>query len=131
VETVDCPFEIKHSKSKQIEFEPEYSLLSTSNTANNHVHSENASGVCFDMGKLRAELPVLDQHDAVSISFDQSDFEAARSLCKLVYVSDNKELIKEAVRFSEMLRNLVEGKYGKEALKYIERLVPTFYCKPD
>lgn len=128
VETVDCPSAIKHSKSKQIEFEPECSLLSTP-VATGRCINTGGHDVIFETGELSAELPVLDQHGTPFVTFDESDFEAARDLCKLVHASDNKDLIGEAIKFSETLKNLVEGKYGKEALGYVERLLPVFYCR--
>lgn len=126
VDTEECQLDIKINKPKDIEFKPEYSL---STEMNKPLEKEEGilKYVDFEMDELSAEIKVKTQENVVVIPFEQSDFEAARDLCKIAYENKTVELKDEILGFSENLRNMIEGKYGKEALKYVERLIPSFY----
>lgn len=125
--SVESNIEMKPRISKTVEFTPEYPYLNEPSTVENNLQIQKCQKGCmlFGMKELKAQLFVKNQNETCSISFDKSDFEAAKEICKLAFLNQNEEMFK----FSDRFVQLIEGKYGKEALKYVERLIPNFYRK--
>lgn len=124
-EATEWPPEIRSPKRKLVGFEPGCPF---ENLCDEEVQLEKGKTVQFEPRELTAEISVKDQESSETIPFESADFEAARELCRLVYASRGKgDLPDEVIKFSETLLSLVEGKYGKEAIKYVERLIPSFY----
>lgn len=120
VENQTC--EVKEHKNKSIEFEPIYPFESKQEQEENGNYE-------FKLEELECNFDVSAEKEEAILEIDSKDFELARDFCKLAYQNDDEELSKEAVTFSSNFKEMVEGKYGMDALKYIERLLPTFYLK--
>ncbi|KAL6121197.1 hypothetical protein NUSPORA_01922 [Nucleospora cyclopteri] len=101
----------------------------------NSISDSEAVGTIFKgLTKINIDLtgkPKRIIPNQIRLEFDKSDFEVARDLSKLFYKSRNTEDYKvieeKCVEFTATFRNMVEGKYGKEACKFVERIFPTFY----
>lgn len=127
-ESVEYNVDVKPRISKPVEFEPECPYLDADSAAEKIQKAQRSSlkaHVLFGMNGLKAELDITNQQDTCNIPFEKSDFEAAKELCKLAFLNQNEEIFKFSSRFVQ----LIEGKYGKDALKYVERLIPDFYKK--
>lgn len=111
----------RKTKSKQVEFEPLYFFEPT--------ESQYTNEYKFQVSGLSANLTPVDEEEVQACDFNGADFETARGLCKVVYKSQDSQIVEEARRFTESFRNMVEGKYGEDALKYVERILPTFYIR--
>ncbi|KAM0680435.1 hypothetical protein GINT2_001495 [Glugoides intestinalis] len=115
--------EFKASKGKSVEFEPVCSVISPESNA----HASAGNNSCeFRIKDLTASLLPVDNQEFLKIPFDPADFLAARDICRLVFLNKNERGIADS--FSGTFLNSIEGKYGKEALKYVERLDPKFYA---
>lgn len=118
----------KKNKSKEVEFEPIYMYGMPEEDLQLDGNFE------FRPGPLLAKLDVTDQEESPYFDFNVADLEAARDLCKIVYKNSQQkvpssQIIDDAAKFSENFINIIEGKYDKEALRYIEKLVPSFYVQ--
>lgn len=113
----------KQNRQKPVEFHPYFHQDKTDILES----TEGAYVLCSK--PLTAVVELEDEADASHFEFDPADFVVARDMCKIVYNNTDKEIIEEATKFSASFLNLIEGKYGKQALKYVGALVPTFYIK--
>lgn len=107
--------EQKTVQSKPIDFEPIYPFHPSK--------KEYSNSYDFKVKELIADFAVEIQNEEPQFIFDQSDFETAKELCKLMFISYDEKIAK----FSDDFTNLIVGKYGKEAFNYVSRLIPTFY----
>lgn len=117
--------EVRANKGKEVEFNPIY----IETNENDVSYSDN---YVFTVNKPILNLNVLDEKEGIYFEFDPSDFEAARDMCKLIYINQTQnprkdDLNDEAIKFTESFKNIIEGKYGKDALEYITTLLPTYY----
>lgn len=127
-------------KHKSVEFEPirflydncKYgsntnTLINNSNTVINNSNTViNNLNTNFILDKNNFFFDADIKYEKTSLNFDPKDFELARDLCKIVYLN-NPELIGEALEFSKGFKEMVQGKYGNEGLKYFDRLIPSYY----
>lgn len=135
--------EARNTRSKAVEFAPVYvysNVKENKETVNTkQINLGTISSFLDDNlssfnNNLTVDLKVTDQKEIPYFEFNSSDFESARDLCKIVFKNSLKknesgQLADEAMKFSDDFLNIIEGKYGKEALNYIRKLVPRFYMK--
>lgn len=115
-------FEIKEPKKKPVDFSPIYPFETKEEIIND-------SGYEIKFKELVCEFEPKIEKNKILMEFDQKDFEIARDLCKIAYSTDDLEIQKEIVEFTKNFREMIIGKYGTDAISYIERLMPDRYIK--
>lgn len=123
--TANCAIEPRSTKGKSIEFLPSYAIKPDLPPEDFQQETVQESQSFFVEKPLSAKLTLEIPLALPDLAFDPADFETAGELCKIVFLHKNEKAVADS--FSPMFLSFIEGKYGKEALKYVERLNPLFY----
>lgn len=116
------PGERRDAKRRPVEFEPVYPF------ERHAAAPAAASGYRLKVAPLHCGFPVSVRREQPVFSFNSKDFELARDLCRMVHAKD-PALAAEALSFAAGFKEMIKGRYGDEAMEYVEWLVPTFYMK--
>ncbi|KAI4291518.1 hypothetical protein PAPHI01_0792 [Pancytospora philotis] len=121
------PGEAREAKKKEATFVPQNPFVQEHETEPparealpiDEIFRREALGCSFEPPRVLGEVAFP--------AFDPKDFELARDICRAVCHTSDKAVIKSALEFSKSFKEMLLGQYGGDVLKYVERLMPSFY----